>query len=197
MPDAAMQTDDPMLEFHKALARAEASGDDPSPMALATADGSGRPSVRIVLLRGTDARGLVFYTNYNSRKARELERNPRAALCLHWPRADEQVRVEGTIERLPDEESDTYFAGRPRGHQLSAWASQQSEELASREMLERRYGDLERRFEGLDVPRPPFWGGYRLVAERIEFWQGRPDRLHDRVVYVRDGGAWRRSRLYP
>lgn len=192
-----MSSDDPILEFHKAVARAEAAGDDPAPMALATSDNDRRPSVRIVLLRGADARGFVFYTNYGSRKAHELVANPRAALCLHWPRADEQVRIEGTVERLPDKASDAYFASRPRGHQLGAWASEQSAELASREELERRYADVERRFDGRGVSRPPYWGGYRVVAERIEFWRGRPDRLHDRIVYVRDAERWRRSRLCP
>lgn len=189
--------DDPILEFHRAIARAEVAGDDPSPMALATVDRDGRPSVRIVLLRGADARGFVFHTNYGSRKGHALDANPRAAICLHWPRADEQVRIEGSVERLPVDECDAYFASRPRNHQLGAWASQQSAELPSREVLEQRYAEVERRFEGLEVPRPAFWGGYRMVAERIEFWKGRPDRLHDRVVYIREAGRWLRTLLYP
>lgn len=192
-----MDSGDPILEFHKAVARAESAGDDPTPMALATVDGHGHPSVRIVLLRGADARGFVFHTNYGSRKGRELDANPRAALCFHWPRIEEQVRIEGVVGRLPPDESDRYFASRPRGHQLAAWASQQSRDLPDRETLERQQAEVERRFENVDVPRPSFWGGYRLVAERIEFWKGRPDRLHDRVAYVLVGDTWQRARLYP
>lgn len=192
-----MSADDPFLEFRNAFARAEAAGDDPVAMALATADVTGHPSVRIVLLRGVDHRGFVFHTNYRSRKGRELEVNRRAALCFYWPRAEEQVRVEGEVERLPPDESDAYFADRPRRHQLSAWASEQSEELGAREELEQRYADKQRRFEGQPVPRPPHWGGYRLRAERIEFWKSRADRLHDRVLYVRGVDVWIRSLLYP
>jgi pyridoxamine 5'-phosphate oxidase len=151
----------------------------------------------MVLLRGADERGFVFHTNYRSRKGRELERNPHAAMCFYWPTLDEQIRVEGRVERLPDDESDAYFESRPRGSQLGAWASDQSAVLPAREALETRYRDTETRFEGQRVPRPPFWGGFRLIPSSIEFWYGRPDRLHDRIVYTREDGGWRIERLYP
>jgi pyridoxamine 5'-phosphate oxidase len=193
-----MSSADPITEFLNAVERAKSHQVDPAPVALATADAQGRPSVRMVLLRGADTRGFSFFTNYNSRKGRELDRNPHAALCFHWATLDEQIRVEGSIERLPDAESDEYFAHRPRGSQLGAWASAQSEMLPSRETLEEKYREIERRFEHeAHVPRPPFWGGYRLIPHRIEFWYGRTDRLHDRVVYVREASTWRIERLYP
>jgi pyridoxamine 5'-phosphate oxidase len=151
----------------------------------------------MVLLRGVDERGFAFFTNFNSRKGRELDANPKAALCIHWITLDEQIRIEGDVERVSGEESDAYFSSRPRGSQLGAWASEQSTVLPSREMLEEKYREIERRFDGQPVPRPPFWGGYRIVPRRIEFWYGRPDRLHDRVLYVKDRGAWRIERLYP
>ena len=150
-----------------------------------------------MLLRGADPRGFVFFTNYNSRKGRDLTDNPQAALCFYWSSLDEQIRIEGRVERVSDGESDTYFAGRPRGSQLGAWASDQSQVLSSRETLEERYREIERRFDGQSVQRPSFWGGFRLIPFRIEFWYGRPDRLHDRVVYAREAGAWRIERLYP
>jgi pyridoxamine 5'-phosphate oxidase len=187
----------PITEFTNAIERAAARQVDTAPVALATADSSGRPSVRMVLLRGADERGFVFHTNYNSRKARELVANPHAALCFHWPSLEEQIRVEGQIERLSEAESDAYFATRPRGSQLGAWASDQSSVLPSRETLEKQYRVVEQRFDGTPVPRPPFWGGFRLIPERIEFWFGRPDRLHDRLVYTREGNGWRIVRLYP
>lgn len=193
-----MSSANPITEFLSAVERAIAHQVDTAPASLATADKQGRPSVRIVLLRGADARGFSFFTNYNSRKGRELAENPHAALCFHWIALDEQIRIEGSIERLPDAESDAYFAGRPRGSQLGAWASAQSEVLPARETLEEKYREIERRFEGTaQVPRPPFWGGYRLIPRRIEFWYGRPDRLHDRVVYLKDGATWTIERLYP
>jgi pyridoxamine 5'-phosphate oxidase len=151
----------------------------------------------MVLLRGADARGFAFFTNYASRKSVDLAENPRAALCIHWPSLEEQIRIEGEVERLPDDESDEYFATRARGSQLGAWASDQSQVLPSRVTLEERYLEAERRFEGIPVTRPPFWGGFRIVPDRIEFWQGRTDRLHDRLVYLRDGDVWRTERLYP
>jgi pyridoxamine 5'-phosphate oxidase len=187
----------PITEFLSAVERAATRQVDTAPVALATADAAGRPSVRMVLLRGIDERGFVFHTNYNSRKARELGENPHAALCFHWHSLEEQIRVEGRIERLSAEESDAYFNSRPRGSQLGAWASNQSAALASRETLEQEYREVERQYEGKPVPRPPFWGGFRLVPDRIEFWFGRPDRLHDRILYTQDGSAWRIERLYP
>jgi pyridoxamine 5'-phosphate oxidase len=187
----------PITEFLNAIERAAHRQVDTAPVALATADRSGKPSVRMVLLRGVDERGFVFHTNYTSRKARELEANPQAALCVHWHTLEEQIRIEGQVERLTEAESDAYFATRPRGSQLGAWASSQSAVLASRETLEREYREIERRFEGQPIPRPPFWGGFRLVPDRIEFWFGRPDRLHDRVLYTRRGVDWEIQRLYP
>ena len=192
-----MSSANPITEFLNARERAEHRQVDTAPVALATVDGSGRPSVRMVLLRGADERGFVFHTNYNSRKARELDQNPYAALCIHWHSLEEQIRIEGRVERLSDSESDEYFANRPRGSQLGAWASNQSAVLPSRETLEEEYRETERRFEGQEVPRPPFWGGYRLIPERIEFWFGRPDRLHDRLLYVRENDSWTIERLYP
>jgi pyridoxamine 5'-phosphate oxidase len=192
-----MASADPITEFLNAKERAEAHQVDTAPMTLATADLTGQPSARVVLLRGVDARGFAFFTNYNSRKGRELDANPKAALCIHWVALDEQIRIEGRIERLPPAESDVYFDGRPRGSQLGAWASDQSAPLRSRETLEAQYREIETRFDGKPVTRPPFWGGYRLIPDRLEFWYGRPDRLHDRIQYVRDGNTWRIERLYP
>jgi pyridoxamine 5'-phosphate oxidase len=187
----------PITEYLSAVEQASARGVDTAPVALATADALGRPSVRMVLLRGADERGFVFHTNYTSRKARELTDNPYAAICVHWHAIEEQIRIEGTVVRLDDRESDEYFATRPRGSQIGAWASRQSETLRSREQLEEEYRASEQRFEGGAVPRPAFWGGYRLIPERIEFWFGRADRLHDRLLYVREGDGWRIERLYP
>ena len=192
-----MTNPDPILQFLAAVERAEAGGVDTTPATLATADASGRPSARMVLLRGVDERGFVFHTNYNSRKARELEANPYAALCFHWPTLEEQIRVEGSVARLPPDESDTYFAGRPRGSQIGAWMSAQSEILESREKFDEEYSATETRFHGQPIPRPPFWGGYLIAPSRIEFWYGRTDRLHDRILYVREGTGWTIHRLYP
>ncbi len=188
---------DPITEFFAAAERARAQSIDTSPVAIATAGRDGKSSLRIVLIREVDDRGFVFYTNYDSRKARELTENPVAALCFFWPAIEQQIRVEGPVEKVTGAESDAYFATRPRGSQLGAWASDQSGVLASREELEQRFHDVEARFKDKVVTRPPNWGGYRLVPERIEFWYGRPDRLHDRIAYTREGGGWRTARLYP
>jgi pyridoxamine 5'-phosphate oxidase len=193
----AMAAADPIAEFIRAAERAAAREIDTVPAALATVGADGQPSLRIVLVRHVDARGFVFYTNYNSRKGRELAANPRVALCFHWTAADEQVRVEGKAERLSGDESDAYFAGRPRGSQVGAWASEQSAEMTDREELESRFLEIEQRFQAVPVPRPPFWGGFRVVPNRVEFWQGRPDRLHDRFVYTLTADGWRIGRLFP
>lgn len=171
--------------------------DDPTAVVLATVGLDGRPSARFVLLRGVDARGFVFYTNLDSRKARELQAHPHAALCMHWAPLARQVRVEGPVEPVAPEEADSYFASRPRESQIGAWASRQSAHLDSREELERRVREFEQRFENQDVPRPPFWSGFRIAPARIEFWTSKPGRLHERVVYTRAGDAWETEMLYP
>jgi pyridoxamine 5'-phosphate oxidase len=188
---------DPFEVYLRAAERARQEGVDTAPAALGTADAAGQPSVRVVLLRQVDRRGFVFYTNYASRKARELTANPRAALCQHWPTLEEQIRVEGAIEIVSPAESDAYFAGRPRDSQIGAWASDQSQELESRGVLEARYAEAEARFAGAPVTRPPFWGGFRIVPERIEFWYGRPGRLHERRLFVRTDGHWTTRQLFP
>ena len=189
---------DPIARFRRLFGRARSlERGDPTAAALATVDRTGRPSARIVLLKGVDSRGFVFYTNYRSHKARDLSANPRAALCFHWTSIGAQVRIEGTAERVTAGESDAYFATRPRGHQLAAWASEQSAVLSARPLLVARYRALEARFREHQVPRPPHWGGYRLLPRRIEFWKSVPNRLHDRVVYQRRVGGWRVLRLNP
>jgi pyridoxamine 5'-phosphate oxidase len=190
---------DPIAQFRAWYAEAQAGGADyPEAMTLATATADGRPSARVVLLRGCDERGFAFYTNYLSRKGQELYGNPRAALVFYWYRLDRQVRIEGTVEVLTAAESDAYFRSRPQGHQLGALASPQSEVIAGREVLERNLAELTARYpEGSEVPRPPQWGGYRVVPEVIEFWQNRANRLHDRLRYRREGGVWVLERLAP
>ncbi len=170
----------------------------PLGMALATATVDGRPSVRMVLLRGLDERGFAFFTNYESRKAQELEANPQAALVFYWAELDRQIRIEGIVERISAEESDVYFRSRERGSRLGAWASPQSQVIASRDFLEQRMEELTARYADDEVPRPPYWGGYRLIPAVIEFWQGQPSRLHDRLRYRRcEGSSWLLERLAP
>lgn len=171
---------------------------EPEAMTLATADAHGAPSARIVLLRGFDERGFAFYTNYDSRKGAELAANPRAALVLFWPAFNRQVRIEGHIEKTSEVESDTYFTKRPRGHRLGALVSPQSQVIPGRHYLEERMSKLEQEYDGREVPRPPHWGGYRVVPSVIEFWQGRLNRLHDRLRYRRAAdGTWSIERLAP
>jgi len=190
---------DPIVQFARWLGDAEATGIElPNAMTLATASPHARPSARNVLLRGFDARGFVFFTNYESRKASELEANPHAALVFYWKELERQVCVTGSVERATRDESAAYFASRPEGARLAAWTSRQSRPVASREELEERYQETAERFRGDEVPLPPFWGGFRLVPDTIEFWQGRTHRLHDRLRYTRQpDGAWLVERLWP
>jgi pyridoxamine 5'-phosphate oxidase len=189
---------DPLPLFTRWFKDAERSGIFlPESMALATATSDGKPSIRFVLLKGYGEDGFVFYTNYGSRKAAEMDANPEASLIFHWPILQRQVRLEGTVERVSKEESERYFHTRPRGSQVGAWASSQSEELESRGVLEGKAREYEKEFEGKEIPLPPFWGGYRLRPRSIEFWQGRANRLHDRIKFIREGEGWGRVRLYP
>lgn len=192
---------DPIAYFDALLA--EAQGVDrvllpePTAMTLATVGPDGTPSARVVLLKGVDARGFVFYTNLESRKGRELTAHPRAALCFHWQPLARQIRVSGAAEPVSDAEADAYFATRARMSQIGAWASRQSAPLASDAELEARVREIEARYAGRPVPRPPHWSGVRVIPERIEFWRNREHRLHERLLYERDGDAWRVGRLYP
>ena len=196
--DTADMNPDPMVQFGTWFENVvDANLYEPNAMILATATREGLPSVRTVLLKGYDGRGFVFYTNYEGRKARELEANPACALLFYWGELERQVRIEGRAGRVPGEESDAYFASRPRGSRLGAWASEQSRPVAGRNVLEERARALEKEYEGREVPRPPFWGGYRVEPHAIEFWQGRENRLHDRISYRRESGGWRRERLQP
>ena len=190
---------DPHLLFEDWLAEARAAEpNDPEAMALATADGDGRPSVRMVLLKGHDARGFAFYTNSESRKGGEIAANPRAALVFHWKSLRRQVRVEGWVERVSDDQANAYFATRSRESQLGAWASDQSSPLPDRATFENRYEQVKLRFEGEQVPRPSNWGGYRVIPLVMEFWQDRPHRLHERRMFLaKEDGSWTEGLLYP
>lgn len=197
LPEAARDAD-PIELFQAWFDAASESGILlPESAALATATPQAVPSVRMVLLKAFDQRGFVFFTNYGSQKARELDANPEAALCLHWAVLQRQVRVSGPVRRTSLEESAAYFGTRDKGSQIGAWASTQSRPLPAREELEERVAEYRTRFADAEIPLPPFWGGYRLSPRRMEFWQGRADRLHDRLVFTRGGDGWSTERLYP
>jgi pyridoxamine 5'-phosphate oxidase len=195
--DLADLDQDPVVALSAWLEDAADAVSRPDAMVVATATADGRPSARVVLLRGVDARGLVFFTNRQSRKGRELAENPRAAAVLHWWGLGRQVRVEGAVEEVERAESEAYWRTRPPASRVAAWVSRQSEPLAGREELETLFGEAQERFADGDVPLPAFWGGFRIVPETFEFWAHRDDRLHDRISYVRDGTGWRRERLAP
>ena len=189
---------DPFALFDEWFAEAKASEpNDPEAMALATADLLREPSVRMVLLKEHGPEGFVFYTNEESEKGRQLKENPNAALLFHWKSLPRQVRIEGSVERVSDEEADAYFASRARDSQLGAWASDQSRPLDSRATFEQRFEEMKRRYDGQEVPRPPYWGGYRVIPQRIEFWTDRPHRLHERRLFVRGAEGWSEGLLYP
>jgi pyridoxamine 5'-phosphate oxidase len=190
---------DPIVQFAQWMKDAiEAEIELPNAMTLATAGADGRPSARMVLLKEFDERGFVFYSNYYSRKGRDLSANPHAAMVFYWSVLQRQVTLAGAVEKLDQAESESYFSTRPIGSKLAAWASRQSEDVESRDALLERLGEAERRFADQDVPLPDYWGGYRLVPEAMEFWLSRPNRMHDRFRYVRSpGGGWERARLYP
>lgn len=189
--------EDPLHQFARWFAEARQADElDPNAMTLSTATRDGHPSARVVLLKGADARGFVFFSNFDSRKGRELDANPFAALTFFWPTLARQIRIEGTVERVSDDEADAYFASRPVESRLGAWASSQSEVVPSRAHLDARYEEMAERF-GAAPPRPPHWGGYRVLPEAIEFWQGRPSRMHDRLRYRRESSRWVIERLSP
>jgi pyridoxamine 5'-phosphate oxidase len=189
---------DPMTEFARWFDEAvKAEVQEPNAMTLATAGQDSAPSARIVLLKGFDERGFVFFTDYRSQKGTELEQNPRAALVFYWPELERQIRITGGTEPVGRAESEAYFRTRPRGSRISAWVSHQSQVIGSRKLLEERVPELEKRYPGEDVPLPPYWGGIRLAPRTVEFWQGRTSRLHDRIRYTRDAQGWRIERLSP
>ncbi|NNF03551.1 MAG: pyridoxamine 5'-phosphate oxidase [Rhodothermales bacterium] len=192
------ETEDPVALFENWFEAAKKAGAYlPEALSLSTSSSGGRPSSRMVLLKDYDQRGFVFFTNYESRKAGDLKDNPEAAMLFHWAFLQRQVRIEGRVERVSREESEAYFRSRPRGSRIGAWASKQSRPLASRDELERRVAETEQRFKGTEIPLPDFWGGYRVIPRRIEFWQGRLYRLHDRIVFTRTEEGWATERLFP
>jgi pyridoxamine 5'-phosphate oxidase len=200
MADRHAEDTDPFAKFHAWMAEAIATEPvEPNAMTVVTATPDGRPSARTVLLKGADDRGFVFYTNKESRKAAELAANPRVFLLFHWKTLARQIRIEGVVEHVSDAESDAYFASRARVSRLGAWASAQSRPLGSRAELERRLAEYEARYPGEDIPRPPYWSGYRVIPESFEFWQNMPFRLHDRTTYTRAsaGGGWTVGKLFP
>jgi pyridoxamine 5'-phosphate oxidase len=189
---------DPFAQFHLWFDQAIfAEIVEPNIMSLATASVDGKVSSRILLLKEVDDKGFVFYTNYNSNKAKQLQQNPWGSMLFLWLLLERQVRIEGKLHKVTDEESDEYFGSRPRESQLGSWASEQSTPIGSREELVNRYTELEKHYSGKDIPRPPHWGGYRLVPEEVEFWQGRPGRLHDRILYYKNNDTWEKKRLAP
>lgn len=193
-----MSTTDPIIQFDAWFRDAiAAEPSNPNAMTLATVSAEGRPSTRMVLLKGHDAHGFVFYTNFESQKGRELRSNAHASLCFYWKSLGRQVRIDGLAVMVSDDEADTYFASRARGSQIGAWASEQSRTVESREILEARVAKLEKEHKGVNVPRPPHWSGFRVVPRSIEFWTDRRDRLHDRQVFIYEDAAWRETRLQP
>lgn len=194
---ARLERSDPLVLFDEWLAEAWALEPDANAMSCATSDDRGVPSVRLVLLKGRDERGFVFYTNFNSRKGKELGARREASLAFHWKSLKRQLRIDGTVETVTEAEADAYFAGRPRDSQIAAWASHQSEKMSERFDLEKRFARYSLEFDGRPVPRPPHWSGFRVVPRAIEFWLDRPFRLHERILFERAGDGWAVSRLYP
>jgi pyridoxamine 5'-phosphate oxidase len=196
-----MEFEDPIERFGRvfqdALALDKKLSPEPTAMVVATVDDRGRPSARVVLLKSYDRDGFVFYTNYEGRKGRELLGNPAAALCFHWPHLEIQIRIEGSVSKVSDAEADAYFATRARASQLGAWASRQSRPIEHEGDLEVRLAEYDRKFEGKEVPRPPYWSGFRVTPDRMEFWHNRPSRLHLRHLYSRQGNGWNMETLYP